>query len=410
MTSLSRRGMSGWRVGGFAALAAAACVLAACSSSGGSGSPASSAPPPVGSSAAAPAPNGSASGSTGSGVEAAKQIVAEAEKPAVWRGPTESVDLSKVKGKSVYEISLTQQIPALAQWMTVTQQQLEAAGMKATICDAKGTPAGIIQCFQQGIAQRPAVILAQALDTTFIHKYIAQANAAGIKVVTSQTGVPGIPTTTGAVAEATVSYPQVGKLLAAYFAAQSNCTGYPQIITSTSSRQPSAALVGAMQKEISSLCPQVKATSVQNVLIPDQPTKLPTLTRSLLTQNSNLQYMVPIYDGMTIYMAPAIRSLGNKNVQMFSFNATPVVMQTLLNKSALTADVGSPNQWFGYAQADQVLRAAAGAAPVADENLPLRLFTADNIGSIDPKADESTWYGSVDFACNYHKLWGLPCS
>ena len=34
----------------------------------------------------------------------------------------------------------------------------------------------------------------------------------------------------------------------------------------------------------------------------------------------------------------------------------------------------------------------------------------DNVGTIDPKKDESTWYGSVNPICSYHKLWGLPCT
>jgi hypothetical protein len=47
---------------------------------------------------------------------------------------------------------------------------------------------------------------------------------------------------------------------------------------------------------------------------------------------------------------------------------------------------------------------------VADEKVPLRLFTRDNINTIDVSKDEKTWYGTVDPVCEYHKLWGLPCS
>jgi hypothetical protein len=87
-----------------------------------------------------------------------------------------------------------------------------------------------------------------------------------------------------------------------------------------------------------------------------------------------------------------------------------VMQNEIVKDTPMAADVGGPNQWFGVAMADQALRAAAGDPPVADEKVPLRLFTRDNINTIDVKKDEKTWYGTVDPICEYHKLWGLPCS
>jgi ribose transport system substrate-binding protein len=258
------------------------------------------------------------------------------------------------------------------------------------------------------------MIVAQALDTKFIASYIARAKAEGIKFVTAQTGTPGLPTVPGDDAEVTFDYPQVGRLLADWFVADSGCAkGGPQVITSTSSRQPSAAEVSGILGEVKKLCPSLSVPSVQNVLIPDWPTELSTTTRSLLTANPNLKYLLPLYDGMTIYMVPAINGnlAAKSSTKVASFNATPVVIQNELAKpSPLAADVGGPNQWYGVALADQVLRVLAGQPPVASENVPLRLFTRDNVGTIDPKKDESTWYGSANPICSYHKLWGLPCT
>jgi ABC-type sugar transport system substrate-binding protein len=355
------------------------------------------------------------SGSSGSGGAAqAKQLVSQAEQPPKFTGPTSKVDIAKAKGKTVYYVSLTEEIPALHEWGVVLAQQLQAAGVTTHKCDAKGSPDGITTCLQQALSAKPDMIIAQALDTKFIASYIARAKAAGIKFVTAQTGTPGIPTVAGDVAEVTFDYPAVGRMLADWFVADSGCTkGGPQIITSTSSRQPSLAEVGGIQSEVKKLCPSLSIPSVQNVLIPDWPTKLSTTTRSLLTSNPNLNYILPLYDGMTIYMVPAINGIlaAKSRVKVASFNATPVVIQNELAKqSPLAADVGGPNQWYGIALADQALRVLAGQPPVANENVPLRLFTRDNVGTIDPKKDESTWYGSVNPICEYHKLWGLPCS
>ena len=35
------------------------------------------------------------------------------------------------------------------------------------------------------------------------------------------------------------------------------------------------------------------------------------------------------------------------------------------------------------------------------------LFTSANIGSINLNAQESTWYGKVDYVAAYKKLWGV---
>jgi ABC-type sugar transport system substrate-binding protein len=348
--------------------------------------------------------------SAASGVAAAKAAVAKAMKPPVWAGPTTKVDISKAKGKKVYFINLTEGIPALHEWSVVLGQQLKAAGVDSNDCDAKGTPNGITTCLTQALAAKPAAIVALALDNKFIATYMAKAKAAGIPFITGQTGTPGLPTSpSGRVAEVTFDYGQVGRILGAWFAADSNCTGSPQIITTTSSREPSAAEVAGIQAALKQYCPSLKQRSVQNVLIPDWATKLPTTTRSDLLADPSLKYLLPLYDGMTIYMNPAIKQAqADSRVRMGSFNATPVVMQTEVSKKTpLIADVGGPNQWYAVALADEVLRVITGGKVVANEKVPLRLFTGANIGSINVKKDESTWYGKINPICNYHKLWGI---
>ena len=399
------------------AVAIAACGSSNSSSSsasGGSSGGASTGAAATGTSSATSSGTGTSASSGSGGAAQAKQLVTQEEQPPKFTGPTSKVDLAKAKGKTVYYVSLTEEIPALHEWGVVLAQQLKAAGVTTQKCDAKGSPDGITTCLQQALAAKPAMIVAQALDTKFIASYIARAKAQGIKFVTAQTGTPGIPTVPGDDAEVTFDYPQVGRILADWFVADSGCTkGGPQVITSTSSRQPSAAEVAGILSEVKKLCPSLSIPSVQNVLIPDWPTKLSTTTRSLLTASPNLNYLLPLYDGMTIYMVPAINGIlaAKSRVKVASFNATPVVIQNELTKtSPLAADVGGPNQWYGVALADQVLRVLAGQPAVANENVPLRLFTRDNVGTIDPKKDESTWYGSVNPICEYHKLWGLPCT
>ncbi len=107
-------------------------------------------------------------------------------------------------------------------------------------------------------------------------------------------------------------------------------------------------------------------------------------------------------------MTPAIQSANKAaQVKVASFNATASVMEQLARGEIVGADVGNPNVWWGWAIADQALRLMTGQQAVKDENIPTRLFTRDNIKSIDLKATEDNWYGPADLRGEYQKLWKL---
>ena len=92
------------------------------------------------------------------------------------------MNIAKAKGKTVYYVSLTEEIPALHEWGVVLGQQLQAAGVHIQKCDAKGSPDGITTCLTQALAAKPDMIIAQALDTKFIASYIATREGGGDQV------------------------------------------------------------------------------------------------------------------------------------------------------------------------------------------------------------------------------------
>src|SRR5512146_1042590 len=132
------------RAGLTAGLVASAIALAACSSSPSSSSGTSTTGATSSSSSSASAPASTAAASSGAAL--AKQAVAQMEQPPTWQGPTTPVNIQAAKGKTVDLINLTEEIPALHEWAAVAQAQLQKAGVTANICDAKGTPEGIIGC------------------------------------------------------------------------------------------------------------------------------------------------------------------------------------------------------------------------------------------------------------------------
>ena len=138
---------------------------------------------------------------------------------------------------------------------------------------------------------------------------------------------------------------------------------------------------------------------------------LPQIAQNDIQKDTDLKYILAVYDFELLSLVTGVTQANAADqVSLGSFNATEAVMKELEKGTAIKADVGNPNEWFGYALADQLLRVTAGVDPVADEFVPLRLFTPENIGDIDIAAGENSWYGDVDYKAGYAALWGAPTS
>jgi ribose transport system substrate-binding protein len=111
---------------------------------------------------------------------------------------------------------------------------------------------------------------------------------------------------------------------------------------------------------------------------------------------------------MVLGMLPSVHAAGAQDrVKIVTFNASPSVLESLKNGDVVAANVGANPEQYGWAFADQTLRVLSDKEPVKDVKLPLRIFTRDNIDSIDLKAPQQSWYGDVDFKSEYQKLWSV---
>jgi len=384
-----------------AATLTGALLLAACGSSGGGSSSTSASASASASSSTSMSESASSSGS--SGLDTAMAAVMAAEQAPTWQGPDATVDVAPSKGKSVYYISFADAIPVLKFWSTTVGQLLEKQGMKYTLFDSKGQVAEAKRGFEQAIAAKPDVIITQALPVDLFKDLIAKAKAENIKVITGNTGTPGV-VTAGQTAEVTFDYPKVGQILANWFIADSAGKGNGLLISSNDV-PASPAQANASEATVAANCPDCKL-DVKDVQIASWQTELPTLTRSSVNANPDLGYILPMYDGQGLPVLGALRQAQNTTVKVGAFNATPSILPQLADKTSnLAADLGGANEWWSYACADAVFRALAGTAPVENYNIGLRLFTRENIKDIDLKADEASWYGQATYQEKFKALW-----
>ncbi len=341
-------------------------------------------------------------------VAEAKMIVAEAMKPpSQFNAPGPAFDAKAAAGKTLWYISFSEQSPVMSMWSGTMKRLVEGYGAEVNIVDGKFQFSEFGRNIEQAIANKADAILLMGIPPQAFGVQVAEAKSAGIPIIVGSNGVAAIPTTDGVTAAVTIDHIAVGKLLAAWMVANSGGNSEAVVVTHDEV-MGTKEIVDSISGETMRLCADC-SVKVENLPFAKIQTE-GEVTQSLAVRNPNLDYIVPVYDFETLSMIPALDQAGaSDRVQLASFNAILPVLQNI-EKGAVKADVGAPNIWFAFGMADQVLRVLSGAAPVADLNIPLRLFTTDNIGDIDLTAGEETWYGSVDFASEYKKLWGEPTS
>ena len=351
-------------------------------------------------------PGGSAGSSdTASGVAEAKKIVADYSKPPTWQGPNDPVKVSDLSGKRVVYISVSNSIPVLKYWSdTLAGVVKNVAGIQFDVVDAKGSVDEANKGFQQAIATKADVVVLQAFSADLFTAQIQQAKAAGIKVITANSGVPG-KVDGGQDAEVTFDYVKVGQLIADWMIADSKGSGKALLVTSDDvpASQPQAQ--GTLA-EVKRLCPSCDVQK-KDVQIPQWEASIPTLFQTTINTDPMRTYLLPIYDGQALGGLGAIRTAGaGSRVKVGTFNATPGIVEQLKDASSgLKLDVGGQNEWWAYACADTIFRVLTGTKPIDNYNVGLRIFDTSNSHLIQGK-DEFSWYGDVaDYKAEFAKLW-----
>jgi ribose transport system substrate-binding protein len=353
--------------------------------------------------------NANGSLSPSAGIAEAKKLVKQYEQAPKWKPPGTPFDASKAKGKSIWYVSLSLSIPFEKYMLQGIQQGAASVGAKGVGFDGKFSAAEGARGIEQAIQSKASVIMVGGFEPSLVGPALADAEKAGIPVIMANVQDPGPPRSdypSAVKAFATHSFSWPGKVEADFVTADSG--GKANIVFMSTSDLPhiTSPMKDAFLNELERVCPGCKV-KVMNVPS-GQWNTLQTKTASLIRSNPDVNYIVPDFDGMVIFALPGVHSAGAQDkVKIVSFNATPSVMKALKSKDVVVGETGGPNLLQGWAFADQALRVAAGVKPLADIGIKDRLFTADNINSINLGNEESSWYGEGDYAAAYKKLWGV---
>jgi ribose transport system substrate-binding protein len=144
-----------------------------------------------------------------------------------------------------------------------------------------------------------------------------------------------------------------------------------------------------------------------NIDVNDWSAKIPTTVQTTIVRNSDLNFILPIYDGMIQFVTPAItQANAGDQVKVASYNGSPYALDQIRTGNIVTMDVGEPMEWAAMATLDQAFRVMLGEPPASSEVLPLRVWTKDNVAEAGEPAGYLSGWGT-DFKTGYETLWGI---
>ena len=389
-----------WLVPGTAL--AAAALLAACSSS-------SSSTTGTTSGSSSPSSSASATSPADSGVALAQQTVTKLEATtSSYPVPTASVPgVSKLKGRTVFYIPLLQDVPTFAVAAQTMRAALARAGLKLQVCDGQAQPTAVAACVQQAVGAGAAGIVLDAIPYGMAYSALNAAVAKGVPVlVADQVPQPASTPNTDHVSYLPGAQDQASQI-AWWTIADSNGKANG-IIAEEIDNPSSIAAVTDSLAIYKKYCPACVIT-VKQISASTTALEAAAASSNLQTHPDATYYYTEFEDSLQ----PTIQGIqqdGKASAISLSVGAGTVNGLGLLKSGPLVKAVVVVDEAYeGWALTDQILRMAAGIAPV-QETIPTRLFTGQNIGTIQiTTADQASgvWFGNTSFEDDFVKLWGV---
>jgi ribose transport system substrate-binding protein len=333
--------------------------------------------------------------------EAKAEVEAAMQKPK-FVPPGEAFDISKLKGKHIWIITSTMAVPFVATIAHGVEEAARVAGIETTVFDGKGDVSQWNRGMAQAVSQHADGIVTVGASPELMKGPMADALKANIPVVDAVTADKTAELVPGTFSHVSISFFHSGQLQADYAIVKSG--GKARVLVLGDNEFPGeVSRVEGMQKEFSTRCPDCKVT-VQDTQVGNLGVKLGQLAQTLLRRDPEVNFVLPTYDAQAIYVVPAIKAANfDRPIEVVGSDAVPSNLDWIRQSNIQDADVGEPETWLGWAALDEVTRGMLGLKPV-DEQVPLRLFVADNLK--DVSNDENAVFGG-DFQSQYKLLWGL---
>jgi ribose transport system substrate-binding protein len=348
-----------------------------------------------------------AGSSSASGIDGAKKLIAKYSKEPKFVAPGPAFNAkTAMKGKKIMLIPVTSQLPIT---QTLTASMTKAAkkvGVKFTAWQNQGKADQWIAGINQAISQKYDVVDLLAIPPDVLKPQIDQARKAGVKVISSHFAGFGWKPPAFIDGAVRLPYYEVGQILAAWAIVQTN--GKANVLSIVADDLVSSAdVIKGMKDEFKKDCPSCKL-EVKSVPTVEWANKVQGEVQSGLQRNPNVNYLLPIYDAMTSFVAAALRTAGKTGqIQQASFNGSPFALD-FVKQGSLQMNIGENEDWIAHAMLDADMRAAAGLKVPAShyKGAPLYIFTKANVARAGTPPNPAKGYGNA-YGPGFAKLWGI---
>jgi ribose transport system substrate-binding protein len=319
--------------------------------------------------------------------------------------PTASIPgVSSLKGKTVYYIPLVQFIPGFVVTAATMKTALAKVGMNLQICNGNGQPSAVAACVQQATGAGAAGIVTDAIPYGMAQNALDAAKAKGIPIIIADQYPPSGNENTDAVTYVPGVVDQPSQI-AWWIIADSQ--GKANAILAQESDSPSS--IAYVQNSLSIYkqnCPGCTVT-VKSITATTN-SQLASDTSANLLSNPSATYYYTEFEDSLDPTVQGIQQSSKTNIALSVAGGSVDGLGRLKSDSMVKAVVAVDQAYAGWALTDEILRMATKTAP-ADEPFPSRLFTAQNIGSIQvTTADQASgvWFGDTSYQGAFEKLWG----
>ena len=332
-----------------------------------------------------------------------KKQIKKYQKLPHFTSPGKPFNAAKLKGQKMAEIPDTDTIP----WVVMIENQMQKIakkyGIKMQLNHNQGQVSQWVQAMNIATASHPKVIDLFGPTVSELRPQITAAQQAHIKVVMSHETDRTTPKPSYVNAQMPAAYSVAAKLEADWVTLQTKGKA-DVLIVNSADYPPSDGIVRTIQKEFKKHCGSSCKTTVINVSIAKWGTDMQPAVQAALLKDPNINYMIPIYDGMMQFVEPAIQTAGRVGkVHVATYNATPFVLKMLRTGPTVTFDVGE-SLAVAYGIMDVNMRLMAGLKPPLVEPYGLRIFTKANVGQTGNPPSPTKGYGSAEKK-GYTKLW-----
>jgi ribose transport system substrate-binding protein len=339
-----------------------------------------------------------------------QSVLDEAAAEPKFQAPP-ALDAAQVAGSTVAIVAIDLRVPALAEVTESARAAAKEAGLKTTVFDGQGNPTLVNQGLSQAINNKVDAILSVGLVVDLIADQIQQAKDAGIPMVDvintpPDPKAPGQGSDANMFANVAPDSAHVGALLGATAIVEQKGKANVAIMN-TSELTVASTIVGAMKKTLDE-CDSCKYSETDTALV-DWATELPNQASSVVRSNPDVNFMLPIYDAMTLFASSGVRQAGAAGkVKMASFNGTAPALELVADGDIAVANVAQNNDWAAWAAIDQAMRGMLGMEP-ADPVLPVRYVTTEDLDGVDTgsqSAVNEALFGT-EYRQGYLTAWGL---